>query len=99
VLTAPSAPAIGSVTAGNASVAVAWTAPAKDGNSPITGYTVRAYRGTTLAKTVAALAGETSMTVTGLTNGTAYTFTVSATNAKGSSPASARSVVTRPTVS
>jgi hypothetical protein len=35
--------------------------------------------------------GDTTATVTGLTNGTAYTFTVSATNAAGTSPASSAS--------
>jgi hypothetical protein len=99
VVTVPGSPVVGAVTGGAASATVTWVAPEQDGNSPVTGYTVRAYRGTTLAKTVPAAADATGATVTGLVNGTAYTFTVSATNAKGSSPASARSVVARPTAS
>jgi hypothetical protein len=96
-VTLPGAPVIGPVTPGSGSATVAWAAPERDGNSPITGYTVRAYRGSTLVKTVPAAADATGATVTGLVNGTAYSFTVSATNAKGSSPASARSVVVQPT--
>ena len=66
------------------SARVSWTAPSSDGDSPITGYTVTPYVG---AQRPDARAGRaldaTSTTVTGLTNGTAYTFQVTATNAVG----------------
>jgi hypothetical protein len=97
--TAPDAPAIGQVTAGNASVTVQWTAPVNTGGSPISGYTVRAYPGsaTTAAVTVQAGASATSTVVPGLTNGTAYTFTVAAVTTAGTSPESARSAGATPT--
>ncbi len=44
---APGAPTAVSATAGNASAAVSFTAPASDGGSPITGYTVIATDTTT----------------------------------------------------
>ena len=68
---------------------VTWTAPQADGGSPITGYTVTPYIGATAQTPVQAGASATSATVTGLTNGTSYTFKVTATNAVGHEPASA----------
>ena len=96
--TVPTAPAIGVPTRGNASATVRWTAPTNTGGSAITGYTVRVYTGTgaTVLKTVTAAGSATSLVVTGLTNGTGYTFTVAATNAVGTGAFSARSAVVTP---
>ena len=96
--TAPAAPASVSATAGNASAQVSWTAPS-NGGSPITSYTVTPYIGT-IAQTPTTVGGSppaTTATVSGLTNGTAYTFTVSATNAVGTGPASTASNTVTPT--
>ena len=85
-LTVPGAPTIGTATKGNAQASVTFTAPASNGGSVITGYTVTSNPGTITGT------GSTSpIIVTGLTNGTAYTFTVIATNAAGNSPASSAS--------
>ena len=93
--TAPAAPTGVSAVAGNAAATVSWTAPS-NGGSPITGYTVTPYDGLT-AKTPATVSGSvTSTTVTGLTNGTAYTFRVSATNGVGTGPDSAASNAVTP---
>ncbi|MDT0213272.1 DUF4082 domain-containing protein [Rothia sp. ARF10] len=94
----PNAPGAVSATAGNGSAAVSWSAPA-DGGSPITSYTVTPYVGATpqTPTTVSGSPPATSTTVTGLTNGTAYTFRVSATNAIGTGPASAASAPVTPT--
>ena len=89
-----------SATAGDGRATVTWTAPT-DGGSPITSYTVTPYIGST-AQTPATVNGPappTSATITGLTNGTTYTFTVSATNAVGTGPASAPSNAVTPAAS
>jgi hypothetical protein len=71
--------------AGNASATVRWTPPAS--TVGVTGYRVRALVGTSVARTVNVGVGQTVAAVTGLTNGTAYTFTVNVyvTTATGTS--------------
>jgi hypothetical protein len=90
--TAPGAPTGVTATAGNSSAVVAWTQPS-DGGSPITGYTVTANPG---AMTATVGGNATAATVTGLTNGTSYTFAVFATNAVGDGPTSAPSNAVAP---
>jgi hypothetical protein len=86
---------VGVPTVGRAAATVSWTAPA-NGGSPITGYTVRAYRGTALVKTVAVRAGARSVTVTGLAGGAGHTFTVTAKNSVGAGTASAKTATVVP---
>ena len=78
------------------SVRVSWTTPTSDGDSAISGYTITPYIGATAQTPVTASAGATSKTVTGLLNGTSYTFKVSATNGVGTGLASAASAATVP---
>ena len=87
----PGAPTITGVTAANAQVTVAFSAPANSGGSPITSYTATSSPGG-ITKTGA----NSPITVTGLTNGVSYTFTVKATNAIGTGPASAASAAITP---
>ena len=90
--TAPGTPTIGTATAGNASAVVTWTAPASNGNSPITRYDVQVVNNATNAQVGAlrvAAATATQLTVTGLTNGTTYTFRVRAVNVAGAGAFSA----------
>ena len=90
--TAPDAPTGVTASAGNGKVSVAWLAPASNGRSAITGYTATATPGGGKCST----AGARACTVKSLRNGTAYTFTVTATNAIGTSPASAASAAVTP---
>jgi Domain of unknown function (DUF1929)/Fibronectin type III domain/Glyoxal oxidase N-terminus len=95
--TAPAAPTGVSASAGDSSALVTWTAPS-NGGSPITSYTITPYIGSAAqpATTVTGSPPATSGTVSGLANGTAYTFTVSAANAVGGGPASAASNAVTP---
>jgi uncharacterized protein (TIGR02145 family) len=93
-VTVPGAPTGVVATAGNTSVSVAFVAPASNGGSVITGYTV-----TSNPEGRTATGPSSPLTVTGLTNGTSYTFTVIATNAVGPSVASAASSAVIPSFS
>ena len=86
----PDAPTIGTATATSGTTAtVTFTAPSDDGGAPITQYTATSspdgITGTLNQ------AGSGTITVSGLTTDTAYTFTVTATNSVGTSAASAAS--------
>ncbi len=89
-ITKPDAPTgVLATSGGNASTTVSWTAPS-DGGSAITGYTATSNAGQICSSTTT-----TTCSVTGLTNGTPYTFTVTATNIIGvSDPSSASSSAT-----
>lgn len=92
VIALPGAPTNVTATAGNGTATISFDAPVSDGGSAITGYTVTSspggFKGTS--------ATASPITVTGLTNGTAYTFTVVATNCLGDSAASAASASVTP---
>jgi chitodextrinase len=82
---APSAPQNVSATAGDAQATVMFTPPADNGGSAIVQYEVKAWTGGTVVKSVNGTSSP--IVVTGLTNGTAYTFTVTAKNADGATSA------------
>ena len=96
--TTPGAPTSVSAVFGNASATVSWVAPTSDG-----GFAIASYKVVSVAdsgKSCTVTAPTTSCTVTGLTNGTSYTFKVTATNGAalvGSASAASNSVVPKTT--
>lgn len=96
---APGAPTIGSITAPAggpstpASVTVSFTGPSDNGGSAITGYTVTSSPGN-----VVATGAGSPITVPGLVRGTAYSFTVYATNSVNRGPDSAASGTITPKI-
>jgi hypothetical protein len=96
-VTSPSAPTSVQATAGNASATVSWSAPSNSGSSAIASYNVTLSPGGVTDTITGSPPGNTAI-VSGLTNGTAYTFTVTATNAQfATSVASAPSNSVTPT--
>ncbi|MFI5312287.1 MAG: fibronectin type III domain-containing protein [Gemmatimonadales bacterium] len=89
--TAPGAPVTVVITAGNASASIAFATPLSDGGAPILSYTATC-TASGVAKT--ATAASSPITVSGLTNGTVYSCSVTATNSVGTGPASASVQVT-----
>ena len=76
-LNAPDSPTAVSATAGDTQASVAFTAPTDVGGSAITGYRAQSNTG------VGVSGSSSPLTVTGLSNGTSYTFNVWAINAFG----------------
>ncbi len=82
---APDAPSSVVAAAGDGAATMSWLAPDDPGGAAISGYTVT---GTPGGGTTDVAGGATTALITGLSNNTTYTFTVTATNAVGRSPAS-----------
>lgn len=95
-LTAPNPPANVVATAGDNRVTVTWRPPSSDGGSQIIRYTVTATSDTTLS--CVWTSGPPTCTVTGLVNGTAYEFVVTAENAIGIGNASLSTPPATPTI-
>ena len=79
----PDEPTISAVTPADSAATITWAAPNNNG-SAITGYKVNVYRGDTLNRSTD-VGIVTSYNVTGLTNGTPYSFRVVASNLRGDS--------------
>lgn len=95
-LSTPSAPTSVSASAMNGGAKVSWAAPASNGGTPVQFYKVTASPGGANVTTADA---STSAVIPGLTNGTAYTFTVVAHNKVGDGTASSASNSVTPNTS
>jgi hypothetical protein len=91
--TAPTAPSDVTAEGGDGLAQVTWSAPEDDGGAPILRFEVTSSPG---SLTLSVDAPATSASFTGLTNGTSYTFTVSAINDVGESPPSSPSNAVTP---
>lgn len=80
-------------TRGDGTATVTWTPASANGGTPITGYVVTSAPD---GKTAEVGPTDTTATVTGLSNGTSYTFTVAAVNAAGDRAESAPSNAVTP---
>lgn len=85
-ISVPGAPTSVSASAGDTEATVSFVAPTSNGGSTILSYTVISSPGN-----IKKSGTSSPITITGLTNGTAYTFTVKAHNIAGSSVASSAS--------
>jgi hypothetical protein len=92
--TAPGAATSINATVTSGQAVVTWSAPTFTGGLPITGYVVTASPG---GQTCTWTSGPLTCTITGLANGTAYTFSVVASNAMGSGSGSSPTSPVTPT--
>lgn len=92
-LSVPSAPTNVVATAGDSSCTLSFTAPSSNGGTPITEYTAISSPGGIVTNFTTAITstGIGRAYIRGLTNGTSYTFTITAKNAIGTGPSSSPS--------
>ncbi len=96
--TVPDAPTITTATFDNGQIELSWTPPADNGGAPITQYTITVNPPAASGSPITVSAPATTRVITGLVNGTPYTFAVSATNAAGAGVVSATRTATPRTV-
>jgi RHS repeat-associated protein len=92
----PWSPSNLSTTAGSNQVTLSWTAPTFNG-SGITGYVVTSQVGSTLRTPITFNSAATSQTISNLSGGTSYSFSVSAINSLGTGIPSSLSTAVTPT--
>lgn len=90
VAQAPGAPTAVTATGSLGKATVKWQAPASTGGAPVDGYTVTVNPG---GQTYEVGPSTTSKTITGLSNGTTYTFSVTAKNVAGTGPAASKKLI------
>jgi hypothetical protein len=91
VSTVPGAPVIGIASAGNGIASIAFSAPSSDGGTTITAYTVTCTGG---GNSKSGTGASSPISVSGLSNGTTYSCSVTATSSVGTSAASSSVSVT-----
>lgn len=89
--TLPGAPVVATVSPGNASASLSFSAPSSNGGTSITGYSATCVAG---SLRMSGTATSSPLAVVGLTNGISYSCSVSATNSVGVGPSSAAVTVT-----
>ncbi len=88
-ITVPGAPLAASAAAGDKTAVISFTTPADNGGSPVTGYEISSAEGD-----IKVSAASSPVVITGLQNGTTYTFTVKAINAAGTGAAATTNAIT-----
>lgn len=86
--TTPEAPRAFAAVSSDSAAALSWAVPASDGFSALSGYVIeQSTAGGAYASVAAPGPTETTARVTGLSNGSSYSFRISAVNAAGTGPA------------
>lgn len=83
VVVAPGAPLALTATPSSSQVSLSWSAPSVDGGGAITDYVVQYKVGANWIPLIDGVNAQTSAIVTGLTNGSTYSFKVAAVNSAG----------------